>query len=59
MKIKRIISALAGMLALILAGCAATEGTSDFGKITTTERVDFNEPDRTGNVSGVGFVHQY
>jgi hypothetical protein len=53
---------LAALLALVLSGCTAPDGTtSEFGRISTTNRLDRDEIDRnpSGRTSGIGFVHEY
>lgn len=59
MKINHKATALAGLLAILLAGCSATETTSDFGKISSTERGHSTDYTRSGEMGGLGFVHRY
>ena len=59
MNLKHIITGLAGLLTIALTGCASQQVTSDFGKITTSERGHSTDTTRSGEMSGIGFVHRY
>ena len=59
MKTKLRATALAGLIALFLTGCTATDTTADFGKISTTGPGHSTDTTRSGEMDGIGFVHRY